>query len=101
MLSVYGIVGGNAAGWTSGRTVSLLGASVALLAVFVLQEARVAHPLVPLRLFALRNVAISQVVGVLWAAAMFAWFFLAALYLQKVWATPRCRSASPSCRPAW
>ena len=39
----------------------------------------------PLRLFALRNVAISQeVVGVLWAAAMFAWFFLAALYLQQV-----------------
>ena len=84
MLSVYGIVGGNAAGWTSGRTVSLLGASVALLAVFVAWEARVAHPLVPLRLFALRNVAISQVVGVLWAAAMFAWFFLAALYLQRV-----------------
>jgi EmrB/QacA subfamily drug resistance transporter len=84
MLSVYGIVGGNAAGWTSGRTVGLLGASAVLLAVFVAWEARVLHPLVPLRLFALRNVAISQVVGVLWAAAMFAWFFLAALYLQKV-----------------
>ena len=27
---------------------------------------------------------VSQVVGVLWAAAMFAWFFLAALYLQQV-----------------
>ena len=38
----------------------------------------------PLRLFTLRNVAVSQVVGVLWAAAMFAWFFLAALYLQQV-----------------
>ena len=84
MLSVYGIVGGNSAGWTSGRTVTLLAASAALLAAFVIREARVAHPLVPLRLFALRNVAISQVVGVLWAAAMFAWFFLAALYLQKV-----------------
>ena len=45
---------------------------------------RVDHPLVPLRLFALRNVSVSQVVGVLWAAAMFAWFFLAALYLQQV-----------------
>ena len=38
----------------------------------------------PLRLFKLRNVSVSQVVGVLWAAAMFAWFFLAALYLQQV-----------------
>lgn len=84
MLSVYAIVGGNDAGWLSGRTLSLLGSSVVLLAVFVFREARVANPLVPLRLFTLRNVVISQIVGVLWAGAMFAWFFLAALYLQKV-----------------
>jgi MFS family permease len=38
----------------------------------------------PLRLFRLRNVATANAVGVLWAAAMFAWFFLAALYLQLV-----------------
>jgi MFS family permease len=37
-----------------------------------------------LRIFRLRNVAVSNVVGVLWAAAMFAWFFLSALYLQLV-----------------
>lgn len=84
MLSVYGIVGGNEAGWSSGRTLALLGSSVLLLATFVAREARTASPLVPLRLFALRNVTVSQVVGVLWAAAMFAWFFLAALYLQQV-----------------
>src|SRR6476661_4074794 len=84
MLAVYGIVGGNAAGWTSGRTLGLLGVSAVLLAAFVGWEARAAHPLVPLRLFRLRNVTVSQVVGVLWAAAMFAWFFLAALYLQRV-----------------
>ena len=38
----------------------------------------------PLGLFRLRNVAVANVVGVLWAAAMFAWFFLSALYLQLV-----------------
>ena len=38
----------------------------------------------PLRLFSLRNVAVSQVVGVLWAGAMFACFFLTALYMQGV-----------------
>ena len=38
----------------------------------------------PLRLFTLRNVVVSQVVGVLWAGAMFACFFLSALYLQQV-----------------
>ena len=44
-------------------------------------ESRAAAPLVPLRLFTLRNLVVSQIVGILWAAAMFAWFFLAALYL--------------------
>jgi MFS family permease len=38
----------------------------------------------PLGLFRLRNVATANVVGVLWAASMFAWFFLSALYLQLV-----------------
>ena len=39
----------------------------------------------PLRLFKLRNLSPSPTcVGVLWAAAMFAWFFLSALYLQQV-----------------
>jgi predicted MFS family arabinose efflux permease len=84
MLSVYGIVGGNEAGWTSARTLGLIGGSLALLVAFVIREAVVDHPLVPLRLFKLRNVSVSQIVGVLWAAAMFAWFFLAALYLQQV-----------------
>ena len=38
----------------------------------------------PLRLFRLHNLRTANIVGVLWAAAMFAWFFLAALYLQLV-----------------
>jgi MFS family permease len=81
---VYAIVNGNAAGWASVRTIGLLGAAVALLALFLGIEARTRSPLVPLGLFRLRNVATANVVGVLWAAAMFAWFFLAALYLQLV-----------------
>jgi predicted MFS family arabinose efflux permease len=84
MLAVYGVVGGNEAGWTSGRTLGILAAAVALLVAFVIREARVEHPLVPLRLFTLRNVVVSQVVGVLWAGAMFACFFLTALYMQGV-----------------
>jgi len=84
MLAVYAIVNGNSDGWTSAQTLGLLGAAVALLGAFVRIESRVSSPLVPLRLFRLRNVAVSNGVGVLWAAAMFAWFFLAALYLQLV-----------------
>jgi MFS family permease len=84
VTAVYAIVNGNAWGWTSGRTLGLLTAAAVLLAIFVIIEARVDAPLVPLGLFRLRNVSTANVVGVLWAAAMFAWFFLSALYLQLV-----------------
>ena len=43
-----------------------------------------AHPLMPLGLFRSRNLSVANIAGVLWAAAMFAWFFLSALYLQLV-----------------
>ncbi len=84
MIAVYAVVGGNEAGWASTRTVALLASAAVLFVAFVVREVKAAAPLVPLRLFKLRNVSVSQVVGVLWAAAMFAWFFLAALYLQQV-----------------
>jgi EmrB/QacA subfamily drug resistance transporter len=84
MLAVYAIVNGNQEGWTSAQTLGLLGAAAVLLGIFLVIESKVRAPLVPLGLFRLRNVAVSNVVGVLWAAAMFAWFFLSALYLQLV-----------------
>ncbi len=84
MLAVYAIVNGNGVGWTSLRTVGLLAAAGALLVTFLAIEAKASAPLVPLGLFRLRNVSTANVVGVLWAAAMFAWFFLSALYLQLV-----------------
>jgi EmrB/QacA subfamily drug resistance transporter len=84
MLAIYGIVGGNAAGWRSGQTLGFLGGAVLLLAVFLGIEARAEHPLMPLRLFRVRSVAVSNVLGALWAAAMFAWFFISALYMQQV-----------------
>jgi EmrB/QacA subfamily drug resistance transporter len=84
MLAVYAIVNGNQNGWTSAQTLGLLGGAVALLATFLVIESRVRSPLVPLGLFNLRNIWVSNLVGVFWAAAMFAWFFLSALYLQLV-----------------
>jgi len=84
MLAVYAIVNGNEAGWTSTQTLGLLGAAVVLLGSFFVIESRVSDPLMPLGLFRRRNLATANVMGVLWAAAMFAWFFLSALYLQLV-----------------
>jgi EmrB/QacA subfamily drug resistance transporter len=84
MLAVYAVVNGNGAGWISAQTLGLLFAALVLLAVFLTIEARARHPLMPLALFRKRNLATANVVGVLWAAAMFAWFFISALYLQRV-----------------
>ena len=84
MLGTYAVVNGNENGWTSPTTLGLLGASAALLAVFIAIEARVASPLMPLGLFKLRNISVANVVGVLMAGSMFGWFFLSALYLQLV-----------------
>jgi EmrB/QacA subfamily drug resistance transporter len=84
MLAVYAIVNGNENGWTSGETTGLLAAAVALLALFLAIEARVSAPLMPLGLFRLHNLRTANGVAVLMAGAMFAWFFLSALYLQLV-----------------
>jgi EmrB/QacA subfamily drug resistance transporter len=84
ILAVYAIINGNHAGWLSAQTLGLLAAAAVLIAGFLVLESRVRAPLVPLALFRLRNLATANVVGVLWAAAMFAWFFLSALYLQLV-----------------
>lgn len=84
MLAVYAAANGNEAGWASPQTLAMIGAALVMLAAFLVIETRVARPLMPLALFRLRNLATANVVGVLWAAAMFAWFFLSALYLQLV-----------------
>ena len=84
MIAVYAIVNGGKNGWTSFETLGLLGVSLAVFLVFLYIETTVNSPLVPLALFKLRNLATADVVGVLWAAAMFAAFFLSAQYLQFV-----------------
>jgi EmrB/QacA subfamily drug resistance transporter len=84
MLAVYAIVNGSQAGWTSVQTLGLLAGAVGLVATFIALESRTPSPLVPLALFRLRSLATANAVGVLWAGAMFAWFFLSALYLQLV-----------------
>lgn len=84
LLAVYAVVNANEAGWTSATTLGLLAAAVVLAGAFLAVEARIAQPLVPLGLFRHRNLAVANISGVLWAAAMFAWFFMSALYMQLV-----------------
>jgi EmrB/QacA subfamily drug resistance transporter len=84
IIAVYAIVNGNGNGWLSAETLGLLAAAAVLMAGFFLLEARVREPLIPLAVLKLRNIWASNVVGILWAASMFAWFFLSALYMQLV-----------------
>jgi EmrB/QacA subfamily drug resistance transporter len=84
MLATFAIVGGNEAGWMSFQTLGMLAAAVAVFLGFLKIESTVKSPLVPLSIFKVRSVAVSNIVGVLWAVAMFAWFMISALYLQAV-----------------
>ncbi|HEX5396303.1 MAG TPA: MFS transporter, partial [Candidatus Limnocylindria bacterium] len=84
MLAVHTVVKANSAGWATFETLGQLALSGVLMAVFVVIESRVSMPLVRLGLFRSRNLAVSNIVGVLWAGSMFAWFFMTALYLQQV-----------------
>lgn len=83
-LSTIGYAIG-ALGDESARTsaVAALGIGIALLICFVLIEARSPHPLMPLRLFTVRQVSSSAVVNALVGAAHVPTFALLALYLQN------------------
>jgi EmrB/QacA subfamily drug resistance transporter len=84
MIAVYAIVNSNKVGWGSPRTIAQLAGVAFLLALFVVIEARARAPLMPLRLFRQRNLVVANVAGMLLSAAMFAWIFNSALYMQVV-----------------
>jgi MFS family permease len=83
-LLVYAISKAPDVGWGSARTILLLIASVAILAVFALIETRSRSPLVPFRIFRLRTLTAANVVGFLLGAVIFANFFVLTLYVQQV-----------------
>jgi EmrB/QacA subfamily drug resistance transporter len=84
MLGVYTILQVSEQGWGSARTLALGAVSIALVAGFVARQARIANPLMPLRLFRSRNVTAANVVIALLVVGMFGMFFLGALYLQRI-----------------
>jgi EmrB/QacA subfamily drug resistance transporter len=84
MLGVYTILGVSEEGWGSTRTLALGAVSIALLAAFLARQARIANPLMPLRLFRSPNVAGANLVQALLVVGMFGMFFLGALYMQRI-----------------
>jgi len=84
MLGVYTILEVSENGWGSTQTLVLGAISLALETAFVIRQARIANPLMPLRLFRSRNVSGANALQMLLVAGMFGMFFLGALYLQQI-----------------
>jgi EmrB/QacA subfamily drug resistance transporter len=83
-LLVYALVDAVSAGWGSTKTIALLAISLTLIAVFVVLEQRSREPLVPFRIFRIRTITGSNLVGLLVGAALFAMFFFLSRYMQEV-----------------
>ena len=84
MLGVYAIVGTADHGWGSLNTLGWGGAALALLVAFFALEARIANPILPLRLFRLRGLAAAAAVRAFVFTGMFAVFFFGALELEQI-----------------
>jgi EmrB/QacA subfamily drug resistance transporter len=84
LLLVYALSKAPEIGWGSARTITLLAASAASLLVFLIVEMRVETPLMPLKIFRLRPVAVANIVGMLLGGSFFAFIFIGTLYMQQV-----------------
>jgi EmrB/QacA subfamily drug resistance transporter len=84
MLGAFAIVKSTEYGLFSARTLGVGGASLALLGAFLALEARLANPIMPLRVLRLRMLMGSSLVRGLLVTGMFSAFFLGSLYLERV-----------------
>ncbi|MFI5009416.1 MAG: MFS transporter [Solirubrobacterales bacterium] len=84
MFGAFAIVKSSEYGLLSARTLGAGGVSLALLGAFLALEARVANPIMPLRILRLRTLMGSSLVRGLLVTGMFSAFFLGALYLEHV-----------------
>jgi len=81
---VWGLVRGNAHGWTSLGIVLPIAAGAALLAAFLAWERRSPSPMLPLRFFRSRTFALANLASLLMFFGMFGSIFLLAQFFQTV-----------------
>jgi EmrB/QacA subfamily drug resistance transporter len=84
VLLVYGLTRAEEAGFGSPLTLGTMGLALALLAAFLFVERSVSDPLVPIRVFRVRNLSGSALVAFTNTAATSPVGILATLYLQEV-----------------
>jgi EmrB/QacA subfamily drug resistance transporter len=81
---VWGLVRGNAHGWTSLGIVLPIAAGAALVALFVAWERRAPSPMLPLHFFRSRTFALANLASLLMFFGMFGSIFLLAQFFQTV-----------------
>jgi MFS family permease len=79
---VWGLVNGNADGWTSPRILAALGLGAVLLAGFVRWELRARTPMLPMRFFRSRTFAVANTASLLMTFGMFGSIFLLTQFFQ-------------------
>ncbi len=84
MTAIYAIVQATSHGWTSSRVLGFGALAAVLMAAFLGLEARIANPIMPLRVLRLRGLIGSSVVRGFLVTAMYSTFFLGTLYLEHV-----------------
>ena len=79
---VFGIIESGETGWGSARVVGSILLGSVLLATLVVNESRVAQPIMPLRLFRSRERSGAYAARLLYLGAMIGFFFFTTQYLQ-------------------
>jgi EmrB/QacA subfamily drug resistance transporter len=81
---VYALIEQPRVGWSSAQVLVPLLGGAALLAAFLLHEARTRDPMLPLGLFARRNFAVGNIETLTMYAGLSTLFFFLVLFLQQV-----------------
>ncbi|MFI9504153.1 MFS transporter [Nocardia sp. NPDC052566] len=81
---IYGVMHGADHGWSSVQVLGPVAAGVLLLAGFVAVQARTVRPMMPLRLFGIRRVAVGNLMLVLFGGIAIAMWYFTSLFLQNV-----------------
>jgi EmrB/QacA subfamily drug resistance transporter len=84
MMLVYALVKAPTLGWTDSQTLTYFGISIAALILFIYNEKVAKHPLMPLSIFKIRNLAATNILQMFVTAGMFSVFFFTTLYLQEI-----------------
>ena len=84
MTLVYALVKAPSNGWTSHTSLTFFTIAIVALAGFIINESRAKHPLAPLRIFRIRNLAGADMLMLCMTAGLFSVFFFTTLYLQEI-----------------